>query len=147
MTDRLGLCGAFRTFNGDTKTYTFAPGANNFNKIYNRLDYAWLTPDVLEFFEDCVHFNVGNTDHKAVILDTEDKSEGGLKGLWRHNDTLNTNPEFQKALEHAIEQAIIDCKEIGSDQVQFEYIKYKMACCSRTFSTELKKQENNRKKD
>ena len=147
MTDRLGLCDAFRTFNGDARTYTFAPGANNVNKIYNRLDYAWLTPDVLEFFEDCVHKSVGNTDHKAVLLDTEDKGDGCLKGLWRHNDTLNTLPAFQKAIEDSIIQATSECKEFGSDQVKFEYIKYKMACCSREFSARLKKQEVARKKE
>ena len=81
MMDRLGLCDAFRTFNGDEKTYTFAPGANNINKIYNRLDYAWLTPDVMEFFEDCTHTTVGNTDHKAVVLDTAEANDKGLKGL------------------------------------------------------------------
>ena len=147
MTDRLGLCDAFRTFNGDTKTYTFAPGASNINKIYNRLDYAWLTPDVLEFFEDCIHKSVGNTDHKAVLLDTEEKSNGNLKGLWRHNDTINTLPDFQKSLEEAIGQAMSECNDFGSDQVKFEYIKYKMACCSREFSAKLKKQEIARKRE
>ena len=70
-----------------------------------------------------------------------------MKGLWRHNDTLNALPEFQKALEEAIEQARTECKEFGSDQVKFEYIKYKMACCSRDFSSRLKKQETARKKE
>ena len=40
MMDRLDLCDAFRTFNGDEKTYTFAPGANNVNRIYN----SWTMP-------------------------------------------------------------------------------------------------------
>ena len=120
---------------------------NPIHKIYNRLDYAWLTPDVMEFFEDCSHKTVGNTDHKAVVLETAEVNEKSLKGLWRHNDTLNTNSEFQKILENAILQAIEDSKDIGSDQAKFEFIKFKMACCSREFSAKLKKEEVARKKN
>ena len=114
--------------------------------IYNRLDYAWLTPDVMDFFDDCTHTTVGNTDHKAVVLDTTEKNDKGLKGLWRHNDTLNANTDFQKALEMSIMNAVEDCKEIESDQVKFEFIKHKMACCSREFSAKLKKEETATKK-
>ena len=52
-----------------------------------------------------------------------------------------------KKCKHPIEQAMKDCEDFGSDQVRFEYIKHKMACCSREFSAKLKKQETARKKE
>ena len=60
MTDRLGLSDAFRVLNGDLQSYTFAPGAQNVNKIYNRLDYAWVTSGMLDMTHDCTHLTVGN---------------------------------------------------------------------------------------
>ena len=78
MTDRLSLSDAFRVLNGDLKSYTFAPGAQNVNKIYNRLDYAWVSGGMLDKVQDCVHLTVGNTDHKAVVLTRADWLFGTL---------------------------------------------------------------------
>ena len=142
MTDRLSLSDAFRVLNGDMKTYTFAPGAQNVNKIYNRLDYAWVSDGVLDMAQDCLHLTVGNTDHKAVVLKmTTGNKNKTARGLWRHNDQLNTNTDFLEIFDSKIKIAIDEAKTLGSDQAVFEYIKFKMGVISREFSADFMKKE------
>jgi len=132
MGDR-GLHDLFRALNGSVRAFTYKPGGKNANHTYNRIDYAWVSEDLMEKIQSCSHVPFGRTDHKAVELNLGTKER--TPGLWRHNDAHNSNTELQIKLQETIKQAAKEAGDLNPAQ-RFEYIKFKIKGASRKWAIE-----------
>lgn len=117
---KYGLLDAFRALHPNEKTFTFAPLGQNKGEIYNRLDYVWGTPDILNKIKEVKYVHIGKTDHKGVEISLgPPENLPGLKpGLWRHNDELNSNRDFIEKTMATIDQEL---KSLDPGVNEWEY--------------------------
>jgi len=136
----------FRAMNGNVRAYTYAPMGKNIHKTFNRLDYIFITPEIMENSHSCQHIYVPHTDHKAVIMNKKEDTQKELLGIWKHNDTWNKNQDFTDGAKAVIEKAIAETRE-SSSQAQYEWIKHKLKRYSISMSVAKLKQEKESKKE
>ena len=136
---------AFRFYQGDKKDYTFKPGGANVRNIFNRIDFIFVSRDLLEMFKDCVHVTVGMTDHRAVVMSPRESQVRKCKGLWRHNDLISSDPEFLAAVRKEV--AEVHTHGLTSARSRWEFLKYKIREASRKVSMAQAKEKHARKKE
>jgi len=151
---REGLSDTFRLFNPTEKSYTYERTTGRYSngkpkKAMNRLDYIFVTDNVLEEVVQCKHRHLGMTDHRAVeasMVVSELSKE--WKGLWRHNDLLNSDPEFVEGMQIQIREACgIASRDGLTPHGCWEYVKGKAREYSRKVSIARMKGERKEKQD
>jgi len=151
---RAGLSDTFRLFNPTERAFTYerTTGRNDkgeLKKALNRLDYVFVSDNVLEESVHCVHRLLGRTDHKAVELTlVVPELAKEWRGLWRHNDLLNNDPEFVNNMQEKIKEAHTTAIQDGlTHNGVWEYIKAKSREFSRTVSIARMKGERKEKQE
>ena len=138
---RTGLSDAYRFIHPEKKSYTFSPSGDNASKIFRRLDYLFVSDNILPYISSIGEVYTHLSDHK--ILRMEIVFKGQVKGntFWRHNDKMLKNPDY---LLHIIEEYhrcvesflndnnIVSIDEANPSQL-WEYIKYWLGNQSRDF--------------
>ena len=135
----------FRIYQGDKKGYTFKPGGANVRNIFNRIDFIFVSRDLLEMFKDCVHVTIGMTDHRAVAMSPKDGEVRKCKGLWRHNDLISSDLDFLAAVRKEV--AEIYDHGLSSARSRWEFLKFKIRESSRKISMAIAKEKHARKKE
>ena len=85
------LTDAFRWANGNKKTFTFSRGYNENEapqggsqdpvRVYNRLDYIFVSDELAGAIKKCKHLPKRGSDHKAVLLEWgQESTEKRKKG-------------------------------------------------------------------
>jgi len=144
LLEQFRLKDCFREFNGEEKATTYAPGGSNPKRVFNRLDYIFMSDGAIDEMEKCDHKWIGNTDHKAVAVYQTAREERKGRGLWKHNDTWNNDEDFVERMGKVIVQAKEEM--VGtSGQATFEWIKHKMMRYSISRSVDKARKERNLK--
>ena len=71
--------------------------------IARRIDYCFISKNILPYATSCNHSFVANTDHKAVVLDIEDNKFNRGPGYWRFNNSLLKNKTFMEIMNATLE--------------------------------------------
>jgi len=154
LTFRLGLSDTFRVFNPTQKASTYEqnigrdPVSGKMKKTFNRLDFLFVSDAILESVVSCAHRHMGRTDHQLVEATfVQAGLEKDWKGLWRHNDLINVEPDFVEQMQRAIEQAVATASRDGLEaRGKWEYVKAKARELSREFSIKRMKLEREEKR-
>jgi hypothetical protein len=145
LTGQKQLKDSYRWIHDDKEFYTYAPMGNNDKNIYSRLDYIWMTQTLCENIMEAEDKWVDLTDHKVMVVQMgNSKKLGRGKGLWRHNDEINLDPDFISQGKLAIQQAVEEAE--GNKRAKWEYIKYKLRQCSKRFSENKSKEKRKESK-
>jgi len=151
---REGLSDTFRLFNPTMQAYTYErttgrKSTGEPKKALNRLDYIFASDSVIEETVQCTHRHLGMTDHRAVeatMVISELSKE--WKGLWRHNDLLNSDPEFVEGMQAQIREACgIASRDGLTSHGCWEYVKGKAREYSRKVSIARMKGERKEKQE
>ena len=107
----LGLTDIWRVYHTDEKDFTW----NRVNPfIARRLDYCFLTDNLLQFCVSSDHLIVPNTDHKAVTLELNESEFKRGPGYWRFNCSHLKDADFVNSmnslLDNCVQQRYIDNK-------------------------------------
>jgi len=95
----LGLHDAWRSEHGEEKEFTW----NRFNPfIARRLDYIFVSTELLTDCTACDHVIVPNSDHKAVVLELCDSAFVRGPGYWRFNNSVLRNQHFVQQMNQML---------------------------------------------
>ena len=144
--EKFDLCDIWRIRNPKIKCFTFQqqhiPGF-----IQRRLDYFFLSNLLQELVNKTDILAAFSTDHSPLLFSLKlrtDENRG--KGLWKFNNSLSMNSNFQTKMKCLIKSTLetLDTGRINDLQVRWEYLKYEI----RKFSIEFSKlQAQNTKKE
>ena len=109
------LTDAFRWANGNKRTFTFSRGYSENEapqggsrdpvRVYNRLDYIFVSDELAGAIKKCKHLPKRGSDHKAVLLEWgQENTEKKRKGYWRHNDLLNRDERFLEEIPKVVDR-------------------------------------------
>jgi hypothetical protein len=144
-----GLCDAYRFLYPDEKAFTFSPRGSNPHNVHRRLDYCFISEELLQYLESVSHIPCHLSDHKAVDVLLRFKERPRGRTFWRHDDALLEIPEYATAMKEAIAEGTqkyiketeTKLKEDSDPRKIWEYLKYHLGKESRKFSKEAAKQK------
>ena len=147
--DSTSMTDAFRALNPETKAYTFAPIGSNPHCVFRRLDYSFVSDDLLPYIKEVEHRHCHFSDHKAVAVKVALGEKVKLRNFWRHNDSLLEIPEYVEHMKKAIEKGVkkylndigLSSEEYADPKMLWEYVKYHIGRESRAFSKQLSKEK------
>jgi hypothetical protein len=151
LLDDCNLTDAYRLMHPEEKAFTFCPKGSNPNKIFRRLDYCFISEDLIPYLEKVTMSPCHVSDHKAVTTYLTFKERFRGRNFWRHNDTLLDIPEYvnhmRKAILEGTQKFSTECSsEQGSDpRNKWEFLKYYLSRESRAFSKKLKNDKESTK--
>jgi len=148
----LGVTDAFRWLRPEERTYSFSPGQGSDTRqkdgkpiTYNRIDYIFVPDKAVGEISEANYLPKRCSDHRAVTASFGGiQDQGRTRGLWRHNDLLNTDPEFIQGATERVRQAMEEAESL-SHQGRFELVKYRLGQFSRKISIERARKERKRK--
>jgi len=150
--DLYDLVDVYREFHPNHQTFTFSPTGSNPNNIFRRLDYFYISSNLVEYVQDITSLHCHFSDHKALrlVIDFQ-KSKDFWKGYWRHNDRHLDDEKYRDNVKAALSKAAIEYDEANDLQTdhikKWEFIKYRAAQACRKFSAEKNKTERQKLKD
>ncbi len=131
--DKHCLIDSYRISHPTQFQYTYSPGGRNLRKIYRRLDYIFIERNLWRRFGESSTQVVPRTDHKMISVEKiEHITENKGRGLWRHNDDLNYDPQFIELIKQELKE--VNSTEFTSHTSKWEYIKYRLRMLSRRTS-------------
>ena len=95
------LTDAWRYMHGEDKDYTWSR-PNPF--IARRLDYCFISQDLLNSCVSVEHMCIPSSDHKAVIMELNDNDFKRGPGYWRFNNSLLKQTEFVNKMNNKLEE-------------------------------------------
>jgi len=127
ITEKLDIIDIWRVRNPEERRYTFRQKKGG-RIIQARLDRLYIS--------DTLQYNVSNvditpsisSDHLGVVLSIrpiDDKHQNG-SSYWKFNNSLLKNKVFTANLKNYIANIKVECNEIVSKQVCWEYLKFKI---------------------
>ena len=122
------LIDCFRYLHPDDLGFTFAPAGANRHGIFRRLDYVFSSSSLVHLIRRVEILHLHFSDHKGVAVTfAPPPVEGQEKkpSLWRHNDLHNKDPDFLKAAQEAIQDALNDPAELDA-RARWEFCKYRL---------------------
>ena len=144
--EKFNLCEIWRIRNPKIKHFTFRQQQIS-EFIQRRLDYFFVANLLQEFVNKTDVLTAFTTDHSSLLFSLDlRKDENRGKGLWKFNNYLGMNSDFQTKMKFHIKSTLetLKIEEIRDLQVRWEFLKYEI----RKFSIELSKQQaqNTKKK-
>ncbi len=104
-----------------------------------RLDYIYVSENIKNASKVILNTTITNTDHNLLMIELNyNDYRKPNKGLWRHNNLLNTNKNFIEELKVMIKN--INYEDLKNQQARWEFMKYKIGQFSRNFSKKLAKE-------
>ncbi len=143
MLGNCGLTDSYRFLYPDERCHTFSPRGSNPYNVFRRLDYCFISEDLIPFLDNVRLEQCHFSDHKAVVANFRFKGKVSLRNFWRHNDQLLDIPEYVEFIERSIKEGTQKfCRETGDQELNdarahWEYLKYHIAKESRSFSKKL----------
>ena len=144
--EKFDLCDIWRIRNPKIKRFTFRQQHIS-GFIQRRLDYFFLSNLLQESVNKTDILAAFSTDHSPLLFSLKlrtDENRG--KGLWKFNNSLSMNSDFQTKMKFHIKSTLetLEIEGIRDPQVRWEFLKYDI----RTFSIEFSKlQAQNTKKE
>ena len=140
LMDELELYDAFRIVYPNKREFSFAPIGQNPNKIYRRLDYAFISYNLIDKLEDATYMNTWASDHKILRLRINPTGIKQKKGLWRHNNQHNKDPEFIEGLKLHIRDILLNSTN-ESPATRWEWLKHNIGKFCRNFGAMRAKED------
>jgi exonuclease III len=105
--------------------------------IQSRIDY-WLISDNLQPYVDKTDICPGTrTDHSAITLQIKTFEENPPgHSYWKFNNSLIKDLEYTNSVREHFQNWITEAEDIPYYRVQWDYLKYKIAQYSRTYTKE-----------
>ena len=144
--EKFDLCDIWRIRNSKIKRFTFRQQHLS-GFIQRRLDYFFLSNLLRESVNKTDILAALSTDHSRLLFSLKlrtDENRG--KGLWKFNNSLSMNSDFQTKMKFHIKCTLetLEIEGINDLQVRWEFLKYEI----RKFSIEFSKlQAQNMKKE
>ena len=144
--EKFDLCDIWRIRNPKIKRFTFRQQHIS-GFIQRRLDYFFLSNLLQESVNKTDILAAFSTDHSPLLFSLKlrtDENRG--KGLWKFNNSLSMNSDFQTKMKFHIKSTLetLEIEGIRDPQVRWEFLKYEI----RKFSIEFSKlQAQNKKKE
>ena len=144
--EKFDLCDIWRIRNPKIKRFTFRQQHIS-GFIQRRLDYFFLSNLLQESVNKTDILAAFSTDHSPLLFSLKlrtDENRG--KGLWKFNNSLSMNSDFQTKMKFHIKSTLetLEIEGITDLQVRWEFLKYEI----RKFSIEFSKlQAQNTKKE
>ena len=144
--EKFDLCDIWRIRNPKIKRFTFRQQHIS-GFIQRRLDYFFLSNLLQESVNKTDILAAFSTDHSPLLFSLKlrtDENRG--KGLWKFNNSLSMNSDFQTKMKFHIKSTLetLEIEGIRDPQVRWEFLKYEI----RKFSIEFSKlQAQNTKKE
>ena len=113
----------WRVLHADQKAYTWSK-AQPF--IARRLDYCFVSDNVMLSCVSCDIVSLPNTDHRAVILRLSTSSFVRGPGYWRFNNSYLKDPVFVDELNNMLENALTEEMQISNIQTVWDLTKVKI---------------------
>ena len=147
MLGRTGLSDVYRFMYPTKQSYTFAPKGDNTSKVFRRLDYLFVSENILPYVNSIEEEHTYLSDHKILRMEIIFKDQVKGNTFWRHNDRMLKNPDYLlriiKGYHKCVESFLKDYKlsnADGADPSQmWEYIKFWLGKESRDFCAEYSK--------
>jgi exodeoxyribonuclease-3 len=137
----LNLTDVWRSFHPEEKEFTWS---RNSPFIARRLDYCFLSEDVLATCVSCEHSIVPNSDHKAVVVELNDNEFVRGPGFWRFNNSYLRNASFVEKMNDFLTSIITESVSLGLTCINtWELCKVEI----RNFCTEFGKMLSCKKKN
>ncbi len=138
------LVDIFREMNPEKVITTFTQFGKTRAENRRRLDYIYISDTIKNATEVVFNTTITHTDHNLLMIQIDSKTHRRTnKGLWRHNNLLNTDNNFIENLKEMITK--IDYEELRGEQVKWEYTKYKIGLFSREYSKKKAKENKEEK--
>ena len=136
---RMNLIDTWRSFNIDIKDFTWS----RFSPFCaRRLDYIFISSDLLPFVSNVQHTFIASSDHKLVSMDfIKDEAERG-KGYWKFNNALLLEPTYLDFMNDKIDKFLN--LPFENSILRFEYFKAMVKSETIIFSSNKKKQDDNK---
>ena len=100
----------WRSFHPEEKEFTWS---TNSPFIARRLDYCFISEDILASCVSCEHSIVPNSDHKAVVVELNDNDFVRGPGFWRFNNSYLRNASFVDKMNECLTSTITDSESLG----------------------------------
>ena len=110
---RLNVINVWRVLHADEKAYTWSK-AQPF--IARRLDYCFVSDNVMQSYVSCDIVSLPNTDHRAVTLRLSTSSFVRGPGYWRFNNSYLKDPVYVDKLNNMLENTLIEEMQISNTQ-------------------------------
>ena len=154
LLEACNMSDAFRVLHPEAKVFTFSPRGANPHKVFRRLDYCFVSDELVPYLEKVSIDHCHVSDHKAVNAHFSFKEKMKIRNFWRHNDELLDIPEYIEHIEQSTTEGIEKfCNETGGNAADWcdprklwEFLKYYLGMQSRKFSKELRIQKDKDKK-
>ena len=141
-----GLCDIFRELNPDKRLCTFSPGGLNVRNIYRRLDYILIPETWRGLVKTTEIIPAPHSDHRLIKLTMCKDTDRKNIGLWRHNDSINNNKEYNEEFNTRFPSWVEDAETLSDPRSRWELIKFHIKNHSRSFSIKLAKRKREFKK-
>ena len=145
--ENINLVDIWRTRNPDESRYTWR-GKVRHHLIQSRIDRIYIS-DALQYNVHKADILPGiNSDHSIITLELRPTNTPNTgPSFWRFNNSLLKNIKFTDGLRNYIVNDIAnECKDIKSNQIKWEYTKFKIKCWSmkesKAIAQEKRKVEN-----
>jgi exonuclease III len=138
---KYNLKDAWRELHPDEQTYTFTPGGEQGRQIYRRLDYIFMSDELLNWIDriDMAHTHI--SDHKFMRITLRPRKTRPPFRIWRHKDNLLTSPEYVNELTQATVEALADAQALSSHRARWEFTKYKIRQKARALEKKIFQEE------
>ncbi len=104
-----------------------------------RLDYIYVSEKMREATEMILNTTITNTDHNLIMIEIKYRDVRKTnKGIWRHNNLLNTDEVFLEGLKEMIRN--IKYENPQEKRANWEFTKYKIGQYSREYSKKKAKE-------
>ena len=135
--EKLDFCDIWRILNPKIKRFTFRQQHIS-GFIQRRLDYFFLSNLLQESVNKTGILAAFSTNHSPLLFSLKlRKDENRGKGLWKFNNSLSMNSDFQTKMKFHIKSTLetLEIEGITDLQVRWEFLKYEI----RKFSIEFSK--------
>ena len=144
--EKFDLCDIWRMRNPKIKRFTFWQ-QRILGFIQRRLDYVFISNLLQESVNKTEVLAAFSTDDSPLLISLDlRKDENRGIGLWKFNNSLSMNSDFQTKMKFHIKSTLetLEIEGIRDPQVRWEFLKYEI----RKFSIEFSKlQAQNTKKE
>ena len=138
LKEKLDMVDIWRTRNPETRRYTWRRRKPTI--IQSRIDRIYLS-DTLQYNIAETDINPGlKSDHSCITVSIKPTGMIAHKGnsFWKFNNSLLKNEDFTTALKMYMKKEIKkDCAQIESNQLQWEYTKFKIKTWSMKKAKEI----------
>ena len=142
VVNSISLTDVWRLFHEKEKAFTWYRSSPF---IARRLDYCFVSKQMLQLCINCEILTVPNTDHKAVTLEVSDTQFTRGPGYWRFNNSYLNDTAFTAQMKELLNKMATEFEKITYDSAveKWEFCKIRI----REFCTEYGKMKAYNKKN